>query len=286
MAITFDAPSTDWQTASLLSVEPRIILPIYQTSNAFIYERDYIVNPLYWAQTPIDTAMNSTTLTATLLSGETTEMECDDVGPETSGGFPAAGRVMIEDELISYTGINYSTNKLTGLTRGEAQGNVPTSDVEHASSSTVDFAAWLIEETSPVHQDGDLVRWTRRYATVPDSWNDFEMRPFQFPGYYNDTTDLNYRAPMKEVGLWKVIHYYEHAPGASVLADIEVPAQAFDVVDSLGVVLEYVDDSSTPTYTTYTGYVSAETRLVVSDSVMERYAGNIWVTKKFTMKAL
>lgn len=286
MAITFDAPSTDWQTASLLSVQPRIILPIYQTSNAYIYERDYIVNPLNWAQTPIDTAMNSTTLADTLLEGDTIEMECDDVGPETLGGFPNSGRVLINSELISYTGIDYSTNKLTGLTRGESQGNVPTVDVEHATTSNVYFAAWLIEETSPVHQDGDLVRWTKRYATVPDGWDDFEMRPFQFPGYYNDTADLNYRAPLKEVGLWKVIHYYEHTPGASVLADIEIPAQAFDVVDSLGVVLEYVDDDSTPTYSTYTGYVSAETRIVVSDSVMERYAGNIWVTKKFTMKAL
>ena len=286
MAITFDAPSTDWQTASLLSVQPRIVLPIYQTTNAYIYERDYIVNPLYWAQTDIDTAMNSTTLSATLLSGETTEMECANIGPSTLGGFPASGRVMIDSELISYTGIDYVANTLTGLTRGEAQGNVPTSDVEHSASATVDFAAWLIEETSPVHQDGDLVRWTRRYATVPDGWNDFEMRPYQFPGYYNDTAELDYRAPLKEVGLWKVIHYYEHTPGASVLADIEIPAQAFDVVDSLGVVLEYVDASSTPTYSTYTGYVSAETRIVVSDSVMERYAGNIWVTKKFTMKAL
>ena len=213
-------------------------------------------------------------------------MECVDVGASDGSGFPSSGRVLIGDELIVYTGVDYSNDKLTGLTRGASQGIVDTDDVEHTSGADVDFAAWLIEETSPVHQEGDLVRWTKRYATVPTTWNDYEMRPYQFPGYYNDTAETNYRAPLKEVGLWEIQHFYEHAPGADVLARIEVPAQAFQVYDPDGAVIEYVDATSDPTYTAYVAQVAAGTYLTASDSVMERYAGNVWVTKKFIMKSL
>ena len=281
MPIYDDAPSTNWEDASLLNPKARTVFPIYQTSQAYILERDYVQNPTNFAQASLDSAFQSTTLSSTLSSGTTASMSCVDIGSLGAAHFPGSGRVRIGSEFINYTGVDYSANTITGLTRGQAEGVKTSSDSTHSAGATVDFAAWLIEETSPVPQEGGLVRWTRRYSSVPDTWSDYEMRPYQFPGYYNDTGAANYRNPYKEVVLWRVYHYYEHAPGAVVIGTIEVPAQAFQSEDAFGAPLEYVDDTSSPTYTSYVAGVSAGTYIVPGDSVMERYAGNIWVTKKF-----
>jgi hypothetical protein len=286
MALFYDAPSTDWETATLLNPKARTVFPIYQTTQAYILERDYVQNPGSFFPTDIDTPFQTTTLDSTLSSGELTTISCVSVGQEGAAHFPGNGRVRIGSEFINYTGIDRSANTLTGLTRGQPEGIKTSSPATHSAGADVDFAAWLIEETSPVPQEGGLVRWTRRFASVPDTWSDYEMRPYQFPGYFNDTGDTYYRNPYKQVVLWRVYHYYEHAPAASVIGTIEVPAQAFQSENTFGAPLEYVDATSAPTYTTYAAAVSAGTYMVPSDSVMERYAGNIWVTKKFFTPSL
>lgn len=279
--IIFDAPSANWSTASETTAHARVVLPIMQTSWAYIYEVDYVVNVSNFQALVLDQSLKETTLSAGLGISETTQAEVVSVA-----GFPSSGRLQIGTEIIEYTGIDTSNNYFTGLTRGAVEGVIDTDPASHSISATVYAAVWLIEQTSPEQQEGELVRYTVRYATIPDTWYDYEMRPYQFPGYYNDTAETNYRAPLKEVGLWQVIHYYERANQSQVLADIEVPAQAFEIKDTDGNILEYVDDASTPTYASYASDVAAGTYLVASDSVMERYAGNVWVTKKFLMKSL
>ncbi|MBS33967.1 MAG: hypothetical protein CMO68_06120 [Verrucomicrobiales bacterium] len=206
MAVTFDAPSTNWQTASEITSSPRVIYPIYQNTSAIIYERDMVQNEANWTPLALDTA-----------------------------------------------------------------------DATHSS-------AFLVEETTPQQIGGGLVRWTRRFATVPNNWHDYEERVFTFPGYYNDPYESNFRCPLTKNVTWRILH--EYTKTTDPYADFDVSEQKFQVEDSDGCVLDYVDDSTTtPSYTTYTGYVSAGTMIDVAHQTLERYAGNIWVRRTYESKA-
>lgn len=201
MAITYDAPSSNWATASETTAAPRVVYPIYQNTTAIIYERDYVQNQANWAPLALDTA-----------------------------------------------DATYST-------------------------------AYLVEETTPQQIEGTLVKWTRRFATVPDDWLDYEERTFTFPGYYNDVYEDAFRCPPSLNCTWKITHTYKKT--TDPYTDLDVDHQQFQVVDDDGCVLDYVDATTTPTYSTYTGYVSAETLIKVAHQTLERYAGNIWVQRTY-----
>ena len=205
MAITYDAPSTNWQTASETTAVARVIYPIPQNTSAIIYERDYVQNQANWAPTALDTADGT------------------------------------------YT------------------------------------SAFLVEETPPQQISGTLVSWTQRFATVPSDWINYEMMAYTFPGYYGDPTETDYRAPLAAVAQVKITLSYTKT--TDPFANISIPSQKFQSVDDDGVRLDYVDDSSTPTYTAYDSDVSASNEITATDSTMSRYLGNIWVTQEITIVA-
>lgn len=274
MAITYDAPSTNWQTASQITAPAigRVVYPIYQNTSAQIFEKQFSQNTEYWGPLALGTSMQSDTLDGALGTSDTT------VTVDSTTGFPSAGTIKISSELITYTGTSSTT--FTGCTRG-AKGTTASS---HSDGAVVSAAIYLVEETPITEIGGGLVEWTRRYATIPDDWTDYDERPFTFVGYYSDPTDTNYRAPLMQNVTWEISHTYLQT--TDPYADFDVSAQLFQSKDSDGAVLDYVDDSSTPTYSTYAGYVSAGTRINVSHNTLERYAGNIWVQKTFKSKAL
>jgi hypothetical protein len=145
-------------------------------------------------------------------------------------------------------------------------------------------SAYLVEETVPQQIGGTLVTWTRRFATVPNTWTDYTARPFTFPGYYNDVDESDYRAPLTENAVWEVVHGY--AKTTDPYADFDITNKLFQVKDTDGAVLDYVDDSTTtPSNITYTGLVTAETMIHTAHTTLERYAGNIWVKKVHQTKA-
>ena len=67
--------------------------------------------------------------------------------------------------------------------------------------------------------------------------------------------------------------------------DLPVAAQMFRVVDADLIVLDYVDDSSTPTYTAYKSAITSGDYIKAAQSSLERYAGNIWVMVQHFTKA-
>ena len=145
-------------------------------------------------------------------------------------------------------------------------------------------SAYLVEETTPSQVGGTLVTWTQQFATVPDDWTDYQASTFQFPGYFDDVAEGNYRAPLTKNATWEIVHSY--AKTTDPYTDFDVSNFIFQVVDSQGTVLDFVDDStSTPSYDTYTGDVSSETLLDTAHTTLERYAGNIWLQKRFRSKA-
>jgi|15BtaG_2_1085339.scaffolds.fasta_scaffold00086_18 hypothetical protein len=267
MAITFDAPSANWATESRLSSEPRIIYPIQQNKTAIFYEQDFAINQANFATGTLDTAMASTTLTGGIGASDT-------VLPVVStAGFPSIGKVKIDSETIPYTA--KTSTSFTGATV----------TATHTSSTAVDSIAYLVEETMPRALGGEMVEWTKKFATIPDSWSDYNEGVFTFPGYYNDDAVGNFRSPQSLNATIKSTTAY--ALTTDPYTDLDVANQMFRVVNDATdlTVLQYVDASSIPTYTTYTGYVSGGTLIYVAQSTLERFAGNIWGRTQFQTKA-
>lgn len=276
MAITYDAPSTNWQTASEITAAPRVVYPIYQEQSAVVYEEDYVQNEDDFAPLALDTSMQSTTCDGATGTGSGA------LSVASTTGFPDSGKIQIDSEWITYTGKTSTT--FTGIARGQSEGIETSSATNHADGTTVYAAIWLIEESVPQQLGGTLIRWTRRFATVPDLWVDFEMRSTNFPGYYNDVYEALYRCPLVENVIWKVTNRYYKT--TDPYADITILAQKFAPQDSDGCILDFVDASTTtPTYTVYTGYVSASTLITISDCTLERYAGNLWIQKQYETAA-
>jgi len=257
MAITFDAPSTNWQTETITTTEPRVDYPIPQNTSAIFYEVDVVINEGDFFQTSLDTVMASTTLDGGITSATTT------VAVDSTSGFPHAGSFKVGSEEVPYTGRTATT--FTGCT---VVGS-------HSDGANVYSVAYLVEETSPRKLGGEMVEFTRRYSTVPNSWYDYSEAVFQFPGYYAVPADTNYRAPQNLNSTIRTTADY--ALTTDPETDLTVANQMFRSIDSGEAVLDKVDDSSTPTYSTYTGYVSGGTYIYAAQSTLERFAGNIWV---------
>jgi hypothetical protein len=275
MAITYDAPSTNWQTASEITAAPRVVYPIYQEQSAVVYEEDYVQNEDDFAPLALDTSMQSTTCDGATGTGSGA------LSVASTTGFPDAGKIQIDSEWITYTGKTSTT--FTGIARSQGQGTETSSAADHTDGTTVYAAIWMVEESVPQQLGGSLIRWTRRFATVPDTWIDFEMRSTNFPGYYNDSTEANYRCPLVQNVIWKVTNrYYKNN---DPYANIAVVDQKFQSKDSNGCPLDYVDGSSLPSYAAYTILVSASSLIDVSDCTLERYAGNLWLQKQFETAA-
>lgn len=262
MAITYDAPSTDWQTASRITVEPRITYPLPQELTAVFYEHDFVVNQAHFARTALDTVMASATMDGAINSSTTT------IAVNSTDGFPCLGYLKINSERIPYTGRTGTT--FTGCTV-----------VSYHAPTTAYSTAYLVEETTPQNLEGTLMQYTKKFATVPDNWHEYLEAVFTFPGYYNDPADSDYRAPQSincTVGVRS-----EYVLTSDPEVDLPVDAQQFRVVDSDLVVLDYLDDSSNPTFTAYKSAITSSDYINAAQSTLERYAGNIWVmTQSFT----
>lgn len=271
MAITFDAPSTNWQTESRTTAEPRIFYPIPQNKSAIFYEDDFTINEENWTTSALDSVMATDTLNGGIdISQETITVDSTD-------GFPTVGVLKIDSEEITYTGRTATT--FTGGGRG-AKG---TSPALHLDGATVDAAIYLVDETPPISISGGMVDWTKKFATIPDDWSDFSESVFQFPGYYNDDTETNYRCPQNLNCTIKTTSTYVQT--LDPYTNLDVANQMFRVIDSDSCVFDYVDDTTTPDYATYYGNVSSGTLLYAAQSTLERFAGNIWAQHSFQTKS-
>lgn len=259
MAITYDAPTANWSTATRTTAEPRITHPIQQTLSAVFYDVDYVQGETYFRKLALDTFMATTTLDGSINSSTTT------ITVDSTDGFPPYGGIKIGAEEIDYTGRTATT--FTGCV---VVGS-------HSDGATVDTLAFLVNESTPA-ATGGVVRWTRRYATTPDLWWEYAQSVFTFPGYYNDPYESAYRCPQAlNVSFLTTLVYKQTT---DPMADLDVAAQMFRVVDADSCVLDYVDTTTTPTYATYIAAVAAEDWMYASQSTLTRYAGNIWVRQQ------
>ena len=228
MAITYDAPSTDWRNESIISSEPRITYPIQQNLTAIFYEKDCVINECNFGREALSTVMASDTLDGSMFTGCTVT-------------------------------------------------------ASHSDGAAVTSNAFLVDESAPEQLGGTLVKYVKKFSTVPDNWVDYSESVFTFPGYYNDVYEANYRCPQSINATIKTTATYKKT--TDPYADLDVANQMFRSIDADLCVLDYVDTSTTPTYATYAGWVTAGTLIYAAQSTLERYAGNIWVRYDHQTKA-
>jgi len=146
--------------------------------------------------------------------------------------------------------------------------------------------AYLIEETVPQTIESELIKFTRRFATVPSAFTTWQHEVFTFPGYYNSyATSSSYRPPLPKTVAIKVDHSFDQTTDPE--DDFPTSSQPFLPQSYYGEYIEYVDNFSSPTITVYQTYVSGGTYLQVRHNQFSRAygTGNIWEQMKFTTVA-
>tara|TARA_R110002020_G_scaffold181692_2_gene376865 strand:+ start:475 stop:1098 length:624 start_codon:yes stop_codon:yes gene_type:complete len=145
-------------------------------------------------------------------------------------------------------------------------------------------SAYLVEESAPRQKGDGLCRFTRTFATVPAGRTEFSSSSFSFPAYRTlsaDTTNL--RESFTRTIVAKVVYSYllTTDPGTDLTF-----AQQWQPLDASSNVCNFVASDTTPTKTTYEGYVTAETYLQSRETKIKRWKGNIWQMENRKVKAL
>lgn len=138
-------------------------------------------------------------------------------------------------------------------------------------------SAFLFEETEPQEIGGGLVQWTRRFGTVPSTFTSYGYEAYTFPGYYDSyETNTGFRSPQPKMVQVKL--NYTFLKTADPFTNFNVGSQQLTISNDRGEIVDYVDANTTPSYSTYTGYVSSSATIVIADARIDRLygAGNIW----------
>lgn len=178
-----------------------------------------------------------------------------------------------------------------------------------------DPTAFLIGESERRDIGGELVEWTRTYARVPVSRNEFETYAYTFPGFVA-TYNSEYHSPWADAGV-SILPYFPITPAPTLTDPGRAPTVrtvtsrlAYDYFlcgaggqyekpqdIPLNASQRYVYGSSfgtaaggdlpdrilwdiatycTPTTTEYRALITNETEIVAEDSRLSRWKGNIY----------
>ena len=145
-------------------------------------------------------------------------------------------------------------------------------------------SAFLVSESNPTSDGGGLVRWTRTFATVPATRTEFATTTFSFPAYRtnaNSTDSL--RSGFTQTVVAKVEFSYLRTtdPGT----DLTIATQ-WQPLDPSSNAVNFVASDTTPTRSTYEGYVTGGTYLQSAETTVARWMGNIWQMENRKVKAL
>lgn len=147
--------------------------------------------------------------------------------------------------------------------------------------------AYLVEETPLQDLGGGVARWTRRYATIPATRDEYETFAYHFIGFYGvwgiNVTTVTGRDRFTKTVVSRLKHeYFLCATGQTYetpdLIPI-IPAQAYEFN---GIATDYLGDSppfsvaSDPSRTEYEAWIAAGTEIVAEDSRVSRWLGNIY----------
>ena len=139
-------------------------------------------------------------------------------------------------------------------------------------------SAYLVEETIPQTLDASLVKFTRRWGTVPSSFEIDSFEAYTFPGYFAsyDSGGSSYRAPVSN--LTPVTEYRTFMYTTTPDSSLSITGQQFRITKA-GQFIDYVDNYSSPTYASYLSDISSATQLRIKPNQISRAygQGNVWM---------
>jgi len=147
-------------------------------------------------------------------------------------------------------------------------------------------SALLIQETTPSPIGAGLVSFTRRYGTTPSSFTSYLFEGYTFPGYYDSysTGGGSFRDPYPLLVDITVTNTFTYS--ATPPSGVSITGQKFSITKD-GSFIDYVDSGSSPTISTYSGYVSGSTMIQArSNAIARAYGvGNVWRQQQFKTPA-
>lgn len=140
--------------------------------------------------------------------------------------------------------------------------------------------AFLVQETDLQNVGAGLVEWTRRYATVPATRNEYESYLYTFVEIVRATGGDGTRGPFTRKVNSRVEFAYFHVGSVAypTVGDIPIVAGFQPMQDIWGspVEVEFLSQTTDPTSDDYLDLVDAETEIAVEDSDIHPWMGNIY----------
>jgi hypothetical protein len=145
--------------------------------------------------------------------------------------------------------------------------------------------AFLIAETNPKPlSSGGLVKFTRRYATVPGNRTEYTTTNFSFPAFKaTSATATELRAAFSETCVAKVLYSYKLTSDPT--QDL-VFSPKFQPLDADENACNFVADDTTPTKAAYEADVAAGVFIQSAQTKVRRWRGNIWELQNLQVGAL
>lgn len=145
--------------------------------------------------------------------------------------------------------------------------------------------AYLIAETNPKPMSsGGLVKFTRRYATVPADRTEYTTANFSFPAFKaTSAATAEQRASFSETCVARVLYSYKLTKDPS--QDL-VFLSKFQPLDKDGNACNFVATDTTPTKADYEKDIAAGAFIRSAQTKVRRWRGNIWELQNFTVAAL
>lgn len=149
--------------------------------------------------------------------------------------------------------------------------------------------AYCIGDSEPQLVEAGIVSFTRSWANIPATRYDYETQAFTFPSLF---ITFEIRPSVSKTSTVQISHeYYRVGAGLTYTSPDLIPLVSETMVTYLSGARAFilsdtqlnngggVMDLSSPTYSTYNGWISAKTYNIVAECSIERWKGNIWCRK-------
>lgn len=158
-----------------------------------------------------------------------------------------------------------------------------------------DFTDYLLVDESP-HEDmgGQVVKWTRTYAKIPSTFSEWTTDNYTFPGIVTSPNgQFNRELLTKTASIRTEFEFFLVAAGETYETPDEIPVTtAFQIYQEWWGVNYFVNSLldgdiyfTVPDTTEYLAMVAAGDEIVVRDSTVRQWIGNIYMRETSYTKA-
>lgn len=189
-------------------------------------------------------------------------------------------------------------------------------NTRHPSANKVpDYSAYVLVSEGPrSDMGGGMVKWTRTYAKVPASHDEFEQYAYAYPAFYGvilaqgaTTTDISGRLAFTKTVISRLRNeYFLTGPNESYATPALIPIVGATSFLASGTIpnlhTQVLTTTTVPTKADYNGWITNATnlgfasgiapsgtnpgQLIAESSRLSRWMGNIWVRQTRYVLAL